>query len=526
MATVGQQLTAPETGWRRYDDTDSRIIYDSSFNKGSAVGTSGYNGTLSGSSNNNCKVTMKFYGTKFRIISYRNTGDKSPTNYCTIDGVKEVFDCTGVSTPMVLVYEKTGLPLGVHEVTITATNLVANSVYLTLDAFDIDDTGYFVHPILNQVSNFENMQIGDCIPVRYYNGLSGITGIFFDYGNNLPNEIPVASSATPYGIFYLIKVAKGLYIADRVAEHSVSWDALNTAKLIEGCIRYIDSMVPTLTDYSNSNGYTVKDSGGIQSYQGFYYYGWRLFNDVYAPWQVAASSGAWVEIDLPNPVILESYALIGSNTTGNRSPKSFTIQGSNDGSTWTTIDTRSSETGWSIAEHRLYKTTNTAAYSKYRIYITANNGDSSLELLKWYLYSNTSRKALVRSVSGGDYNANPNDSGSSVDYMRGAWPTNNEWDKYIVKSNLNGKITPGDNDIWHWGKGGTMFSWAKETPMNGFNGISNNNPNRVMRGTNSSTVFNVQGVGSTASSVVNTGIGFRPVFEILETGSKGANIFY
>ncbi|KPU43036.1 hypothetical protein OXPF_34680 [Oxobacter pfennigii] len=26
-ATIGQQLTSPEAGWRRYDDTDSRIQY-------------------------------------------------------------------------------------------------------------------------------------------------------------------------------------------------------------------------------------------------------------------------------------------------------------------------------------------------------------------------------------------------------------------------------------------------------------------------------------------------------------------
>lgn len=27
MATIGQNLQSPESGWRRYDDTDSRIRY-------------------------------------------------------------------------------------------------------------------------------------------------------------------------------------------------------------------------------------------------------------------------------------------------------------------------------------------------------------------------------------------------------------------------------------------------------------------------------------------------------------------
>lgn len=30
MATIGQALTAPEVGWRRFDNADSNITYDSS----------------------------------------------------------------------------------------------------------------------------------------------------------------------------------------------------------------------------------------------------------------------------------------------------------------------------------------------------------------------------------------------------------------------------------------------------------------------------------------------------------------
>lgn len=29
MATIGKPLTVPEAGWRRYDDTDSNIVYTS-----------------------------------------------------------------------------------------------------------------------------------------------------------------------------------------------------------------------------------------------------------------------------------------------------------------------------------------------------------------------------------------------------------------------------------------------------------------------------------------------------------------
>lgn len=47
-------------------------------------------------------------------------------------------------------------------------------------------------------------------------------------------------------------------------------------------------------------------------------------------------------------------------------PTAWTVQGSNDGSTWTTLDTRKGETGWAAGETRFYDMPNTASYSYLR----------------------------------------------------------------------------------------------------------------------------------------------------------------
>lgn len=49
-------------------------------------------------------------------------------------------------------------------------------------------------------------------------------------------EIPVTGMVREsyYNKFYFIKVDEGLLIADRVVYHSISWDVLNTEKVIEG----------------------------------------------------------------------------------------------------------------------------------------------------------------------------------------------------------------------------------------------------------------------------------------------------
>ncbi|MCC0781725.1 hypothetical protein IR152_00970 [Clostridioides sp. ES-S-0108-01] len=39
---------------------------------------------------------------------------------------------------------------------------------------------------------------------------------------------------------------------------------------------------------------------------------------------------------------------------------------------------------------------------------------------------------------------------SSVNKNQGGWPTVNDWDTYIWKSNLNGKVESGDNNIWNY----------------------------------------------------------------------------
>lgn len=93
----------------------------------------------------------------------------------------------------------------------------------------------------------------------------------------------------------------------------------------------------------------------------------------------------------PNAKILYSYAVevaTGGEPT-NRAPKTWTMQGSNDQVTWTTLDTQSSQTGWSAGELRTFNCAapTGTAYEYYRFNITANNGDATnTDVAEMYLY--------------------------------------------------------------------------------------------------------------------------------------------
>ena len=86
----------------------------------------------------------------------------------------------------------------------------------------------------------------------------------------------------------------------------------------------------------------------------------------------------------------------GWNSTG-RAPKTWTFSGSNDGETWTTLDTQASETGWAAnGESRYYAFENNTPYEYYKYDCTALNGGTDyLQLweLEFY-YVNTDAPKL------------------------------------------------------------------------------------------------------------------------------------
>jgi hypothetical protein len=128
---------------------------------------------------------------------------------------------------------------------------------------------------------------------------------------------------------------------------------------------------------------------------------------------------------------------------------------------------------------------------------------------------------LIRSLTGGNSYLGADGKYSLTDQSLGGWPIDSEWDKYIVKSNLNGKITPGDNNIWHWN--GNICSFVKDTT----NVKLYANTNRIVRGDylNLNNPINYLSYYQSSSASASH-VGFRPVLEYIEFGSKQTNLWY
>jgi len=79
----------------------------------------------------------------------------------------------------------------------------------------------------------------------------------------------------------------------------------------------------------------------------------------------------WVQFTASTPFVVSSYALTSANDAAGRDPKNWNLQGSNDGSTWTALNTQSNQTFAARFQKNTYTLANTTAYRYFRLNITA-----------------------------------------------------------------------------------------------------------------------------------------------------------
>ena len=507
--TVGNQLTAPEAGWKRYDDTHYAIKYEGNWGIGS--NTSFYNGSHRTSNIQGSKVSFSFNGSSIRIISIRHSSYENNIPI-KIDGIIEYFSLYSSSGAQyqILSYEKLNLDNKVHTVEIENPS----SNYISIDAIDIDETGRLLHP--DEVTDPSQLDIGKRIRC-HYSATSDTVGTFSNLGeeayiDGINDFIPPESSATPDGDFYFICVDKDhlgrwKLIADRNIQHSISWDTLNSEGIASGSgveiksIIHPESIVPNMTDYTSPEGTVTFSSEFSGNYPA-----WKAFDGNYEKadsiWVANGKSG-WLAYEFTNNKVVKQYAIYTRNSETGNAPKDWTFEGW-DGTNWVVLDTQVGVIDWKVLTPKIFNIENTTGYKKYRINVTDNNGLSNMGFSELLLMDESSKVVdsyenytlITRLLTGGI---------SSTD-------TDNEWDKYIVNSTLNGTITAGDNNVWNWS--GTINTITSTTGQY-------DSQTRVVRGgdmdDNLAYLANDNTVKSYAnrwSYLISTYIGFRPVLTV------------
>lgn len=100
------------------------------------------------------------------------------------------------------------------------------------------------------------------------------------------------------------------------------------------------------------------------------------FDDNFGSFWFHGGTTGWLRYDFGanSAQIIKRYTLTSATLIPERDPKDWQFQGSNDGTTWTTLDTRTDQTFQWRAYQRVFDIGNTTAYRYYRLNVTANNG--------------------------------------------------------------------------------------------------------------------------------------------------------
>ncbi|RAJ10690.1 putative secreted protein (Por secretion system target) [Chitinophaga skermanii] len=112
-------------------------------------------------------------------------------------------------------------------------------------------------------------------------------------------------------------------------------------------------------------------------------------------------SSAWIGFQTPSAVVVNKYTITSANDADTRDPLSWTFSGSNDGTTWTTLDTRSNEDFPSRLQLREFTFSNSTAYQYYRLQMSNNSG-TILQLAEWEIFTAGSSSIVdITDYSGG-----------------------------------------------------------------------------------------------------------------------------
>jgi hypothetical protein len=385
-------------------------------------------------------------------------------------------------------------------------------------------------------SSIEDMNIGDAIPCRY-DASSGVTGVFSELGTCTSAEIPLSGTDTPNGKFNFIKVDKGLLVADRVVQTGISWDVLNTEGYIEGLQskNYDRKVSPTMASATAPVPYVVTCSSFAWNNESWGYEGYRAFSG--NRWSTSAAppaGGHWLKIFMGSPTRIESMLLQGyCSPWYNSSIRNWALYGSTNDVDYTLVTSALYPNlgGASIGapQSAIKYTFTPATYSYYKIVLPNGYQVASavgIYSIGFYVsVASLGNNIKIRSLSGGNAYLGTDGKASLTEQNLGAWSANNEWDTYIVRSDLGGRINPGDDAIWHWGTSG---SWCIDSSIINVE----NDPThlatsiaRTRRGINGAGVLGLNYMGYNSSSMVLQNVGFRPVLEYPEDPNC-TNVWY
>lgn len=144
-----------------------------------------------------------------------------------------------------------------------------------------------------------------------------------------------------------------------------------------------DDLTPLMTSNTSPSPNVASASSEYSSI----YAAWKAFNhlsDVDTTRWLTTIKPAWLKFDfgVGNSEVVVRYTISAEDSSSrmDQYPKTWTLQGSNNDSDWTVLDTQTNVTTWFAKEMRIYGFSNEIVYRYYKLNITENNGSTYLAI--------------------------------------------------------------------------------------------------------------------------------------------------
>ena len=106
-------------------------------------------------------------------------------------------------------------------------------------------------------------------------------------------------------------------------------------------------------------------------------------------------STVWLQWKESSPSTLTKYSITSANDVPGRDPKAWTLYGSNNGTSWTAVNSQTNQAFSARFQKKEYTLTGMASYLYYKLDITANNGATITQLSEWELVGTTCTPSTI-----------------------------------------------------------------------------------------------------------------------------------
>ncbi len=149
-------------------------------------------------------------------------------------------------------------------------------------------------------------------------------------------------------------------------------------------------------------------------------------NNAATKWLTFNSTG-WIAYQFDKPTSIGAYTITSANDFSDRDPRNWILQGSNNGTTWATVDSRSNQKFATRFTTNTYVFTNDTTYTQYRLSVTANSGANILQLAEIELIENPQSSSASSSKSSSSSSSIASSKSSSLTWSKSSSSVASDW---------------------------------------------------------------------------------------------------